>query len=185
MAPALGRRVRAYAALAVALVLAALMLSAAPAQAIITCTTHNYLGAANNKYVSAELGYGGSLYGMLRARASSPGPWETFRICTDGTAHWFNSQANSRYVSAELGRTGTDYGMLRARATRVGNWERFEFGRYGNYVTIKSLANNRYVSAELGYGGIRAGMLRARATKIGPWEKFVLICRSPPVLCPP
>jgi hypothetical protein len=184
MAHAMRRRVR-YAALVVALALTTLVLPAAPAQAVIVCTTDNYFGAYNGKYASAELGYGGDLYGMLRARASSPGPWETFRICSDGSAHWFNSQRNGRYVTDELGRTGVDYGMLRARGTAVGTWERFAIEHYGNYVTIKSLRNNRYVSAELGYGGVRAGMLRARATSIGPWEKFSLICRAPPVLCPP
>ena len=187
LATALRRRVRVYAALAVALALTTLVVPAAPSKAVpwSGCTIYNYFGASNGKYVSAELGYGGNLNGMLRARASSPGPWETFRICTDGTAHWFNSQANGKYVSAELGRTGTDHGMLRARATSVGPWERFVIGRYGNYVTIKSLANNRYVSAELGYGGVRAGMLRARATTVGPWEKFSLICRDVPENCPP
>ena len=176
-----------YAALAVALALTTLIAPAAPTRAApwSGCTIYNYFGASNAKYVSAELGYGGNLNGMLRARASLPGPWETFRICTDGTAHWFNSQANGKYVSAELGRTGTDHGMLRARASSVGPWERFEIGRYGNYDTIKSLANNRYVSAERGYGGVRAGMLRARATTVGPWEKFSLICRDIPANCPP
>jgi hypothetical protein len=33
---------------------------------------------ANNLYVSAELGYGGGDYAMLRARASAIGPWERF-----------------------------------------------------------------------------------------------------------
>jgi hypothetical protein len=187
MAHALRRRVWWYAALAVALALTTLTARAAPsrAQPWSGCTSHNYFGAANGKYVSAELGYGGSLYGMLRARASSPGPWETFTICSDGTAEWIRSQANGRYVSAELGRTGVDKGMLRARATAVGPWERFEIGRFGNYRTLKSVHNGRYVSAELGYGGVRAGMLRARATSVGPWEKFVLICRAPPDQCPP
>ena len=33
---------------------------------------------ANNLYVSAELGYTGGNYGMLRARATSIGPWEQY-----------------------------------------------------------------------------------------------------------
>lgn len=119
MAHAMRRRAR-YAALVVALALTTLVVPAGPAQAVIVCTTDNYFGASNGKYASAELGYGGNLKGMLRARASSPGPWETFRICSDGSAHWFNSQVNGRYVTAELGSTGVDYGMLRARGRPSG-----------------------------------------------------------------
>jgi hypothetical protein len=37
---------------------------------------------ANSRYVSAEIGYTGSLDGMLRARAVSSGPWERYQI------HW-------------------------------------------------------------------------------------------------
>ncbi len=33
---------------------------------------------ANGRLVSAELGYGGDTYGMLRARATAVGPWELF-----------------------------------------------------------------------------------------------------------
>ena len=35
---------------------------------------------ANNDYVSTELGYGGSSYAMLRARAAQVGPWEQYSI---------------------------------------------------------------------------------------------------------
>jgi hypothetical protein len=34
----------------------------------------------HNQYVSAELGYTGGDYGMLRARSSSIGPWESFTL---------------------------------------------------------------------------------------------------------
>lgn len=34
---------------------------------------------ANSRYTSAELGYTGSYYGMLRARSTSAGTWEKFR----------------------------------------------------------------------------------------------------------
>lgn len=40
--------------------------------------------AANNRYVSAELGYTGPTHGLLRARAGRIGPWEKFKmICLD------------------------------------------------------------------------------------------------------
>jgi hypothetical protein len=82
--------------------------------------------------VSAEFGYTGGSYAMLRARAGTVGPWEKFTL----TCHVFpiggggqvsflviQSQVNGNYVSAELGYTGADYAMLRARATSITNTE--------------------------------------------------------------
>ena len=74
----------------------------------------------NGKWVSAELGYSGGRYAMLRARADSIGPWETF----NGFSGLRNTK-NGKYVSAELGYGGGLYGMLRARASSYGPWERF------------------------------------------------------------
>jgi len=128
---------------------------------------------ANGGLVSAELGYGGGDYAMLRARASAVGPWERYTVCLGSSYDTITSQANGRLVSAELGYGGGDYAMLRARASAVGPWEKFRFESCGSgCVTIWSLANNRLVSAELGYGGGDYGMLRARATNVGPWERF-------------
>jgi hypothetical protein len=137
-----------------------------------------------SRYVSAELGYGGKLNGMLRARAVNPGPWEQYNTCHDDTAFWLEA-ANGRYVSAELSYPGVDKGMLRARATTPGSWERFQISRFmGGWYTIKAERNNRYVSVEHGYGGVRHNMLRARATAVGPWEKFTVICQKPKPPCP-
>ena len=74
----------------------------------------------NGKWVSAELGYGGVRYGMLRARASSIGPWETFN-----GAYGLRNTKNWKYVSAELGYGGGLKGMLRARSSSYGPWEHF------------------------------------------------------------
>jgi len=154
------------------------MVSTTPAQASTTCSTVS-LKAANGLYVSAELGYTGDDYGMLRARAASVGPWEQFEECPLGPyTITLRSEANGLYVSAELGYTGTEngmqiYGMLRARATSVGPWEEFQTDNEA----LKA-ANYLYVTAELGYTGTYNGMalngmLRARATSIGPWEQFL------------
>jgi hypothetical protein len=75
---------------------------------------------ANGRWVSAELGYGGAKYAMLRARATSIGPWETFN-----GAYGFRNTKNGRWVSAELGYTGAYYAMLRARGDHYGPWEHF------------------------------------------------------------
>jgi hypothetical protein len=135
------------------------------------CTDNNVIRAANDLYVSAELGYGGSSAAMLRARANAIGPWELFRLCNYGSYYTLQSQANGLYVSAELGYGGNDYGMLRARANAIGPWEIFSASVINN---INSGGNGLYVSAELGYGGSNTGMLRARANAIGPWEIFKL-----------
>ncbi|AOK47037.1 hypothetical protein WT60_09420 [Burkholderia sp. MSMB617WGS] len=130
---------------------------------------------ANHDLVSTELGYAGSEYAMLRARATAAGPWEQYTVCnytSDG--YWtIQSQANGLYVSAELGYSGGQYGMLRARASVVGPWEKFTFGACGlGCTTVQSQANGLFVSAELGYTGDQYGMLRARASVAGPWEQF-------------
>jgi hypothetical protein len=128
--------------------------------------------------VSAELGYSGDNYGMLRARATRVGPWEKFTVCSDfngqhGLRYYIRSQANRRYVSAEVRYSGDDRGMLRARATGVGPWEEFTIrGTSTGATYLWSQANRRYVSAEVRYSGDDRGMLRARATRVGPWENF-------------
>jgi hypothetical protein len=87
----------------------------------------------NGRYVSAELGYArtDAHYGMLRARATSVGPWEKFRVLHTPGIDWntvFQSVANNDYVSAEYGYSTDNplYGMLRARATAIGPWEQYD-----------------------------------------------------------
>jgi hypothetical protein len=75
---------------------------------------------ANGRWVSAELGYGGGRYAMLRARATRIGPWETFN-----GALGLRNNTNWRWVTAELGYGGGLYGMLRARGDHYGPWEQF------------------------------------------------------------
>jgi hypothetical protein len=75
---------------------------------------------ANGKWVASEQGYSEPFYGMLRARSSSIGPWETFH---GGTG--LRSLASLKFVSAELGYAGGRNGMLRARASALGPWEEF------------------------------------------------------------
>jgi hypothetical protein len=129
---------------------------------------------ADGQYVSAELGYGGDSYGMLRARAGGVGPWEQYNLCRNTVTNTYaiRSAANGKYVSAELAYGGDNYGMLRARADGIGPWEQFTFEQTGSGYAIRSAANGLYVSAELAYSGDNATMLRARANGIGPWEQF-------------
>ena len=39
--------------------------------------------SANNDYASAELGYGGTTHAILRGRATTIRPWETYAIAAD------------------------------------------------------------------------------------------------------
>ncbi|WP_433368960.1 fascin domain-containing protein [Streptosporangium sp. CA-115845] len=142
---------------------------------VIGCQTRSIQSLANDKYVSAEFGWSGDNYGMLRARGTKVGPWEKFSICYNGRNHTIQSLANGKYVSAEFGWSGANRGMLRARTSKPGTWERFHIASCGTgCVSIQNLAvsSNRYVSAELGNKGDKYGMLRARGAGVGPWEKF-------------
>lgn len=144
------------------------------------CSAVTITSLANGRLVSAEFGYGSSdwRYGMLRARATSEGPWEEFYVCFNGSNSTIQSLHDGSYVSAELGYGTSDYrwGMLRSRASSAGAWERYTFASCGtDCVTIQSSTSfHRFVSAELGYGSTdyRWGMLRARATTVGAWERF-------------
>lgn len=128
---------------------------------------------ANNRYVSAEVGWGGPRYGTLRARAFRADVWERFQLCYFAGTYALKSQANGLYVSAELGWSGEAYGTLRARASQVQAWERFYIIRFGDgRFALRSYPRGLYVSAEIGWGGERYGTLRARATAIQLWELF-------------
>lgn len=128
---------------------------------------------ANDRYVSAEVGWSGTQYGTLRARASRADLWERYQLCYFAGTYALKSLANGRYVSAELGWSGDTFGTLRARATEVAAWERFYIIRLsGGQYALRSYARNFYVSAEVGWAGDRYGTLRARATAIQRWELF-------------
>jgi hypothetical protein len=135
----------------------------------------------NWTYVSAELSRPGLSRGMLRARATTVGPWETFQCVQHAGRTYFLSTATDRWVSAEISRSGDKYGMLRARATTLGPWEQFRVvsllhdpdpNRPRDIVNIYSVANDLAVSAEFGWSGDGAGTLRARATDPYTWELF-------------
>ncbi|MEV4415392.1 hypothetical protein [Catellatospora sp. NPDC049609] len=151
--------------------LVAAVAGAAPAHAA-NCMDGALYSLGAKKYVTAELGYTGTGYGMLRARATSVGDWERFEFCyesgTSGGMLSIRSLANNRWVTVETGYTGVDNGMLRASSTSVGTKQYFWAWNGG----LNSDANGKYATAELSYTGARLGMLRSRATTAGPWEKY-------------
>lgn len=128
---------------------------------------------ANGRYVSAELGYTGDDYGMLRARAYQVGDWEQFDlIAIDEETFALRSHGNGKYVSAELGYTDYKFGMPRARADEVHDWEKFHLETSGSQFALRLPIGANYVSAELGYTDANYGMLRARADQASDWEQF-------------
>ena len=133
---------------------------------------------ANGYYVSAELGYTGASYAMLRARAGSIGAWESWTRVQLPTGHYvIRNNANGYYVSAELGYAGANYGELRARTPSNGIGptpsEIFDFvGNADGTYSLRSVANGLFVSAELAYTGSSYAEMRARASGIGGWEEF-------------
>lgn len=173
-------------AMATAAAGAAYLVKTGASPSLVTCgLVPTIRSRANGDFVAAEFGsaVGSEFYGMLRARSTSPGIWESFDECRDPVSGRTILYSNAigtpwydRAVSAELGYPGIYYGMLRARATAVGPWETFYTPRgpcsgFCN-TTFYSSANQRFVSAELGYTGAYYGMLRARATTVGLWEEF-------------
>lgn len=129
---------------------------------------------ANGLYVSNEVGSPGEEKDMLRARATSVGPWELFQFCGNAVtgAVAIFGDANAAWVSTELGYTGLKYAMLRARSFSIGAWEQYQLSGVAGAFSIWSAANRLWVSAELGYSGSWNGMLRARSETIGEWENF-------------
>jgi hypothetical protein len=137
---------------------------------------------ANNRVVSAELGYAGSLNGVLRARSTSVGGWEKFQCVAVGTNQWaLRSRANGKYVSAELGYPGSVYATLRARSTSIGSWEADTITAVSSCTScfaLRSTANGDYASAELAYTASSYGMLRARSHSVGAWETYIITADS-------
>jgi hypothetical protein len=136
---------------------------------------------ANDKYVSAELGYGrqNPLYGTLRARAAVQGDWERWTAVQLPSGHWaIRSDDSGLYVAAELGRGGDDYNELRARTdfADLGPWELFDAVPNPDGSFSLQLADldrdYYYVTAELSMSGPRYGLLRARNSSVGPWERL-------------
>jgi len=155
--------------------------AAAPDDTVACYDQQSIMSQENLDWVSAELGYTGSNYAMLRARATTIGPWEKYDLCYDSTGgYWYIvSDANGLYVSAEFGYPGDTYAMLRARSTSVGPWEKFTltchvypFGPQTEYLTIQSQVNGNYVSTELSYTGSNYAMLRASAQSVTPTEEY-------------
>lgn len=137
----------------------------------------------NGYYVSAEVDSTGDDTGMLRARATTIGSWETFTLFTDqaagagyGATISLRSEADGLYASTEMSYTGSDQYMLRARATNTGSYERYTVVPLGGGTyALKSVASGLYVSAEFYDTGNDTGMLRARSATVGSWETFTFV----------
>ncbi|MGH9278701.1 MAG: glycoside hydrolase family 30 beta sandwich domain-containing protein, partial [Acidimicrobiales bacterium] len=132
---------------------------------------------ANGRTVSAEFGYGGNDYAMLRARNNGVGgAWETFRLIGDCNSGCGIQSAHTRqFVAAEAGYQGYAWGEMRARSGGIGGWETFRLiGDCNSGCAIWANANGRYVSAELDFTGNGYAMLRARSETIGGWERFTI-----------
>ena len=130
------------------------------------------------RYVSAELGYGGADYGMLRARSGGIGEWEMFRTIGNCSVQCtIESIGNRMLVSAELGYQGFAWGEMRARQplSSPGGWEQFHIdGDCTRTCALKALGSGMYVSTEMDYTGAGQNMLRARSGSWSGWESYNL-----------
>jgi len=151
---------------------------------------------SSGRFVSAELGYAGSNYAMLRARATAVGPWEEFQLCqvprvgaNQPVSYALRSLANGRWVVDHRSYPGSRAGELTATASsltaaspasasREQIWLQTTtasaFRVQGPGSDLLSQTAQRWVSAELADSGGYYGMLRARATVKGPWEIFIV-----------
>jgi hypothetical protein len=81
------------------------------------------------KFVSVELDEGywnGDWAATLRARASTVGSWERFRIVEDAAGiSSIRSLANNRLVTAEFHYPGDGYATMRARSAIYQEWQQF------------------------------------------------------------
>lgn len=148
-----------------------------------TSRLYSIRAVATSHYVSAEFGAQSSLYGMLRARATTVGYWERF-IIEPLPAYWNNvpgpayaiySTVNDRFVRAYTSSIGFFADTLVADDSDpdlVATFMLQPTGKDPHEVAILSAANRRYVSAELNFSGAYYGMLRARSSFIGAWERF-------------
>lgn len=184
------RRAAITAAVGGTMLLAPLATTLPSAHATVYLSHSTYIASNNSHmFASAEVGWsgsGGSSYGVVRARASAPGPYENFSLDyvhdrnPNAPANEVNlySAAANNYVSAEFGWSGLDRGILHARSgsTTPGPWETFYITRNSDGTVSFSVYDNSgtlyYVSAENGWTGNRYGILRARSTGVGPWERF-------------
>lgn len=149
----------------------------APADTIDCFVNVSIQSNENGHFVSEEQGYTGANAHMLRARATSVGPWELYGECRDINTFVTDiySQEDNLYVSEEQGYTGANKYELRARASSVGPYETWYTAVdpcNGCDVLFVSGENANYVSEEQGYTGYNQYELRARAATAGPWESF-------------
>jgi hypothetical protein len=170
---------------------AALALPVGAAQAWSpTCQDGNVTlqSSFSNKYVAAELDFGGSLEGMLTASRASAGTWEQFRMECIDNSHYFalKNLRNKRYVAMERNYTGRNEAMLRARSTTLDrtqySWEIFRImdgatgiSAYWDFDVQGALVSRRnglIVTAEFGYAQPYKGMLRASSSTWGDDEWF-------------
>ncbi|KUH37198.1 hypothetical protein ATE80_19385 [Streptomyces kanasensis] len=95
-------------------------------------TTVSFRSEATGGYVTTESAAGGS---ALRARGTTTGSWERFRLKPLAGGTFGLLAHNDRYVAAELG-SYPDHGLLRARTSvshpdELGSWERFTLEKVG------------------------------------------------------
>jgi len=89
----MARTARSWMRVGLTVVIAAALLSLAaparPADAAPACTAGVnrvtvWTSFIANRYVTAEFGYSGGLYGMVRADNTYAGPWESWTFCSWG-----------------------------------------------------------------------------------------------------
>ncbi|MEV6205671.1 hypothetical protein [Kitasatospora sp. NPDC051914] len=113
---------------------------------------------ANGRYVSAELGYPGDRHALLRARATSIGPWETFHKSStsqfasyceepagDPDTTYCQVRTNGASGTGATGTTGTTYAWFDWSGRSSGRWTSVS----GSVCVTDTWANGRGVKAQI------------------------------------
>ncbi|MTE20717.1 hypothetical protein F0L17_16685 [Streptomyces sp. TRM43335] len=131
----------------------------------------------NERFVATEVNYAAPNTGVLRARSTGVGGWESFAFEWDDVSESYalRSTANGLYVAVEKNFTGDSQYALRARSASAGGWERFDvyYNEGSDRWALQSRLNGLFVAMENNHTGPLQYVLRARSAEVGgSWEEF-------------
>lgn len=137
----------------------------------------------NDRFVSSEWGWTGSIRGGLRARSHGVGVWEQHALCRDSATGAYYLEARDdpdangagpyRVVSADYNLQGSSHGMLVANRGAVDRWELFFLeGLGGDVYALRSWEGKRVASEEGWSGHVQYTLVARTTTAAGPWERF-------------
>lgn len=136
-----------------------------------TLPTTIALKAANNSFVSSNIGLEDDRAGILIADRTEAGAWETFELVDQGAGKVAFRASNGKFVTADRNQGG----LLIANRDSVGDWETFELLSFDGDRKVLRTTDGMYVTADLALEGERNGRLFANRSEARDWETFILV----------